>query len=48
MSLVEHLKLHGNWKSDAVRLYIRPDEGDRLQASAALGAGSGGAGTGGI
>jgi integrase len=31
------IKLHGNWKSDAVRLYMRPDMGERLAASAALG-----------
>jgi integrase len=32
-----HIKLHGNWKSDAVRAYIRPDEAERLRASSALG-----------
>ena len=32
-----HIKLHGNWKSDAVRVYIRPDLNDRLAASNALG-----------
>ena len=31
------IKLHGNWKSDAVRVYIRPDESERLKASEALG-----------
>lgn len=33
----EQIKLHGNWKSDAVRAYIRPDTEDRLRASNALG-----------
>jgi integrase len=33
----EQIKLHGNWKSDAVRKYIRPDREDRLKASGALG-----------
>ena len=33
----EHIKMHGNWKSDAVRVYIRPDMEDRLRASGALG-----------
>ena len=33
----QHIKLHGNWKSDAVRAYIRPDMTDRLRASDALG-----------
>jgi integrase len=32
------IKLHGNWKSDAVRLYIRPDLSERLGASAPLAA----------
>jgi integrase len=31
------IKLHGNWASDAVRKYIRPDTEDRLKASNALG-----------
>lgn len=31
------IKLHGNWKSDAVRAYIRPGLEERLQASSALG-----------
>jgi integrase len=38
-----HIKQHGNWKSDAVRVYIRPDTSDRLKASAALAGGSGAA-----
>ena len=33
----EKIKLHGNWKSDAVKAYIRPDTEDRLAASEALG-----------
>jgi len=33
----EQIKLHGNWKSDAVKAYIRPDTEDRLRASNALG-----------
>jgi integrase len=33
----EQIKQHGNWKSDAVRRYIRPDTEDRLKASDALG-----------
>ena len=33
----DQIKLHGNWKSDAVKAYIRPDEEDRLRASNALG-----------
>ncbi|HEY9249134.1 MAG TPA: tyrosine-type recombinase/integrase [Rariglobus sp.] len=33
----EHIKMHGNWQSDAVRVYIRPDMEDRLRASGALG-----------
>jgi integrase len=32
------IKQHGNWASDAVRAYIRPDEEERLRASNALGA----------
>lgn len=36
-----HIKLHGNWKSDAVRVYIRPDVSDRLRVSGALGGGPG-------
>jgi integrase len=31
------IKAHGNWKSDAVRVYIRPSLEDRLLASSALG-----------
>jgi integrase len=31
------IKLHGNWKSDAVRLYMRAGVEERLEASAALG-----------
>jgi integrase len=31
------IKQHGNWKSDAVRVYIRQDTGDRLAVAAALG-----------
>ena len=31
------IKQHGNWASDAVRAYIRPDEEERLRASNALG-----------
>ena len=31
------IKAHGNWKSDAVRVYIRPSLEDRLAASMALG-----------
>jgi integrase len=31
------IKAHGNWKSDAVRVYIRPSLEDRVAASAALG-----------
>lgn len=31
------LKLHGNWASDAVRVYIRPDVAERTRVSAALG-----------
>ena len=40
----EDIKRHGNWKSDAVRAYIRPDEEDRLGASAALGGAAAAAG----
>lgn len=36
-----HIKQHGNWKSDAYRVYIRPSTDDRLKVSAALGAGAG-------
>jgi hypothetical protein len=32
-----HIKAHGNWKSDAVRVYIRLDTEERLMASAAIG-----------
>jgi integrase len=32
-----HIKAHGNWKSDAVRVYIRLDIEERLMASAAIG-----------
>ena len=32
-----HIKQHGNWASDAVRVYIRMDDADRLRASGALG-----------
>ncbi len=35
--LVQHIKEHGNWKSDAVQAYIRPDVEERLRASSALG-----------
>jgi integrase len=31
-----HIKLHGNWKSDAVRAYIRPNMKDKLEASSAI------------
>ena len=31
------IKQHGNWKSDAVRLFVRQDVEDRLAVSAALG-----------
>ena len=31
------IKLHGNWKSDAVRVYMRAGIQERLQASSALG-----------
>ena len=31
------IKLHGNWKSDAVRVYIRPSEEERLSVSSAIG-----------
>lgn len=31
------IKLHGNWTSDAARLYMRPGVEERLQASMALG-----------
>lgn len=33
----EQIKQHGNWKSEAVKMYIRPDTEDRLRASDALG-----------
>ena len=33
----QHIKLHGNWRSDAVQAYIRPDAAERLRASDALG-----------
>jgi integrase len=36
-----HIKQHGNWKSDAYRVYIRPNTSDRLKASAALGGSAG-------
>jgi len=32
-----HIKQHGNWQSDAVRVYIRMDDADRMRASGALG-----------
>ena len=32
------IKLHGNWKSDAVRVYIRPQIEERLAVSAAMSA----------
>jgi hypothetical protein len=32
-----HIKAHGNWKSDAVRVYICLDTEERLMASAAIG-----------
>ena len=32
-----YIKAHGNWKSDAVRLYMRMDDDERLAASDALG-----------
>ena len=32
-----HIKSHGNWKSDAVKLYVRESIGERLTASGALG-----------
>ena len=35
-----HIKQHGNWASDAVRVYIRMDDADRLRASGALGKGA--------
>ena len=33
----QHIKLHGNWKSNAVQAYIRPGMEERLHASDALG-----------
>jgi integrase len=34
---IRHIKQHGNWKSNAVELYIRPNINDRLRVSNALG-----------
>ena len=31
------IKLHGNWRSDAVKLYIHPNTEQRLKASGAMG-----------
>ena len=36
----EWIKQHGNWKSDAVKIYIRQGLGERLATTAALGRGS--------
>jgi hypothetical protein len=33
----QHIKAHGNWKSDAVQVYIRPGVEERLIASSTLG-----------
>ena len=33
----QHIKLHGNWKSNAVQAYIRSGREERLHASDALG-----------
>ena len=33
----EEIKLHGNWKSDAVQVYMRPAMEARLRTSGALG-----------
>jgi hypothetical protein len=33
----QHIKAHGNWKSNAVQVYIRPGVEERLIASSALG-----------
>jgi len=35
----EEIKMHGNWKSDAVKVYIRASTEERLRASGALGRG---------
>lgn len=32
-----HIKAQGNWKSDAFKSYIRPDQQDRLRVSRAIG-----------
>jgi integrase len=34
------IKAHGNWKSDAVKVYIRQSTAERLSATAALGRGA--------
>ncbi len=40
---IEQIKSHGNWKSDAVNVYIRQGLTERMAAAAALGRGGVGA-----